>query len=591
MTIPSHQKFRWLWAALAASPALFPLFLILHYGVDFHFMDEWNTDIGGLYIKLAQHQLTFADLIAQHNEHRIFIPRLIYLLINPITHWNTIVDLITGWLIVCATSLLLLRLLSVTLPGDRFWLPWFICNVLIFTAAQWENWLWGMGLANFTPTFFIFAAILIAYGRSRFWLRLVMCVLLAVTATYCSGNGILAWPLAGVLLIWPDSPDQWAAKKKILTIWVVAFALIVAIYFVGYQKPTHGGVGYYTLNPAAIFTYNLAFMGCPFADCTAWGEDVNSITIGSILLLLYLAAIAHFLYLWKWGSKDASRRMLPWLMVGGFGILSGLMSSFFRAGAGTQQALESRYVTYALYLPVSLAILLPMSGADLKSRWSKNFPEMWAHLPAMGATMVLIMVIFSIPHALNESWNRSIHFRQGRGAIMLLNIVPDNPMLACAGNPRPEGLSQIANALNGMGYVHPPLLTSPNAAQISRENSNSSQDVLGTMQGVQSTANGGRLVYGWAVFPKAGYSAECVFLTYDNADHQPIIFTAAIVGAPRSEIADSLGNPDYANCGWQAPLLPQQIDPAIKQTQISAWVLDVDTGRATKLDGSLAFQR
>ena len=78
-----------------------PLGLILKYGVDFPYLDEWDRDFAGMYIKAFQHQLTFADLAAQHNEHRILIPRLILLILTLCTHWNPIADMIVQWLIVC----------------------------------------------------------------------------------------------------------------------------------------------------------------------------------------------------------------------------------------------------------------------------------------------------------------------------------------------------------------------------------------------------------------------------------------------------------------------------------------------------------
>src|SRR5208282_3115731 len=105
-TPSSSSRHRWLWFLLAALPALIPPFLILHFSVDFHFLDEWMPDMAGIFIKAHHHQLTLGDILAQHNEHRLAIPRLILLAINPITHWNNRSDLMVAWLLVVATSLL-----------------------------------------------------------------------------------------------------------------------------------------------------------------------------------------------------------------------------------------------------------------------------------------------------------------------------------------------------------------------------------------------------------------------------------------------------------------------------------------------------
>jgi hypothetical protein len=581
---------RWFGLLLAASPAFGALWLILHYGVDFHFIDEWDPDIGGVFVKELQHQLTFADLIAQHNEHRIFIPRLIYLAINPFTHWNNVQNQIVAWGIVCATSLLVLWLIRRTNPDGPFIFAWFLCNVMIFTPAQQENWLWGIGLANFAPTLFVFAALLAALARFPLWLRITLCAIFASAATYSSGNGILAWPLAGVLLIWPNSREEWLANRKTLAIWVIAFAVIVAFYFVGYVRPTHGGFHIYSMNPAAIVAYNLAFMGSPFAYCSNWGWDINATTIGSVLLLMYLGAVASFLYFWKKDQQEVARRMLPWLVVGGFGILSGLMSSFFRAGLGTEQAVHSRYVTYALYLPVSLVILLPMNCLELKKLWPACSRQ-WTQLPWIAATALLALQMGAVPRAMDESRTTNIQYREGRGALMLLDCAPDDIMLASAGLPHPKGFYETANSLSDFGYINPPILKNNNAFAISRTNNDSTEDVLGQLEGLKSTPDGKSYAYGWAVFPKQFKPAECVFLTYQDADHQPIIFAGAHVGARRDDVVATLTNPDFQFAGWEAEMVRTHIDPSLQQTDINAWVLDVDTGKATKLDGVLTFKR
>src|SRR5208282_5635582 len=94
------SRYRWLWFFLAALPALTPLVLILHYGVDFHYFDEWTPDMTGPLVKAYHHQLTLGDILAQHNEHRVAVARLILLAINPITHWNNVENLIVAWLMV-----------------------------------------------------------------------------------------------------------------------------------------------------------------------------------------------------------------------------------------------------------------------------------------------------------------------------------------------------------------------------------------------------------------------------------------------------------------------------------------------------------
>src|SRR6476660_6013776 len=174
-----RQMRKWVRGVLLAAaflPAIFPLALILKYGVDFPFWDEWDPDIAGIYIKAHQHQLTFGDLVKQHNEHRILVPRLAYLALNSITHWNGIDELLFEWLMVCATSLGILWLCVHTLSPDRrvtgrVIFLWFVCNLLIFSPAGWENWLWGIGVENVMPMLLITAMLVVLCASWRPWLK------------------------------------------------------------------------------------------------------------------------------------------------------------------------------------------------------------------------------------------------------------------------------------------------------------------------------------------------------------------------------------------------------------------------------------
>ena len=137
---------------LAASPSFLPLGLIVRFGVNMPFWDEWDPDFAGLHIKAHQHQLSLFDFTAQHGEHRVFVPRVAWFLLNRITHWNAVAHMLLEWAVVCATSACILWLcLKTTESGaDRhpervrlttgMLILWLLCNLLIFTPAPHEKW-------------------------------------------------------------------------------------------------------------------------------------------------------------------------------------------------------------------------------------------------------------------------------------------------------------------------------------------------------------------------------------------------------------------------------------------------------------------
>ena len=584
------SRYRQLWLLLAALPGLGPLFLILHYGVDFHFLDEWMPDMAGVFIKAHHHQLTLADILAQHNEHRLAVARLIFLAINPITHWNNVADQIVAWLIVVATSWLVWRLIRRSQPGGGGIFVWFLCNLLIFSPAQDENWLWGMGLANFASIFLVLATILAAQSKLPIWIRLILCLVLASLATISIGNGMLAWPLGGLPLIWPDSPDSWKKKKWVALVWVMSCVAVVLLYRVGYQEPNHYGHPY-VRTPWAIFVYCLSFMGSAVALVGALPSVIDSIVWGGVMFLGVVLTAIYFIQLFRTGRREICGRILPWLMVGGYAILSGLIAAFYRAEFGPGQAVSSRYVTYSIYLPIALVNLVSIIGDDLRRQPNARWSWRWTYVPVAGATALILLQIYAIPGAIADSASRQERYRLGKGALLLLNLAPDNPQMKYIGPVLPDRLVETANALSEMGYVHPPLIASNDAGLILRRTGGDRQDISGAMDECDKYPNGLMNARGWAIYPALGRSADCVFITYFDSSGRPRIFAAARMRYLRDDLAGKLPAGDFRGCGWEAILDPRRIPADIRSTQFLAWALDVDTGLATPLKGFVSYQR
>src|SRR5438128_1219761 len=72
-------------------PALLPFNFVYRFGVNLPYWDQW--ELVPLLAKLHDGQLTLADLTAQHNEHRIFFPRLIMLGLATLTRYNTVAEM------------------------------------------------------------------------------------------------------------------------------------------------------------------------------------------------------------------------------------------------------------------------------------------------------------------------------------------------------------------------------------------------------------------------------------------------------------------------------------------------------------------
>ena len=86
----------------------------------------------------------------------------------------------------------------------------------------------------------------------------------------------------------------------------------------------------------------------------------------------------------------------------------------------------------------------------------------------LGLALVISQILI-FPAAMEEGRSRELIFRLGKGALLLINIVPDNPQSQYFGHYTAQGLVGTANALDAIGDLQPPLLTSNDAGRIAQE--------------------------------------------------------------------------------------------------------------------------
>src|SRR5437870_11339168 len=119
---------------LIAVPPLLIGLLIFRNGVDVPFLDEWDGT-APLFEKMADGTLGLADFFAQHNEHRIFFPRLIFFGLGRLTHWNIQAELWVTWFLalLCLFNIWqIARRSSWKNSPHAFWLL-FAASVLLFS--------------------------------------------------------------------------------------------------------------------------------------------------------------------------------------------------------------------------------------------------------------------------------------------------------------------------------------------------------------------------------------------------------------------------------------------------------------------------
>src|SRR5687768_8688400 len=88
--------------------------LIVRYGVDVPFLDQWGWI--PLFEKLEHGNLTLADLFAQQTAHRFLFPRAFFLGLGLCTGWDVRYEMISIFIAACVVSINLAVLARRTIP-------------------------------------------------------------------------------------------------------------------------------------------------------------------------------------------------------------------------------------------------------------------------------------------------------------------------------------------------------------------------------------------------------------------------------------------------------------------------------------------
>ena len=131
------------------APPLLIGILIFRNGADVPVLDEWDGT-APLFEKMTDGSLGFGDFYAQHNEHRIFFPRLIFFALGRLTHWDTRAELWVIWLLALLCLFSIWQIARRTNAARIFWIS-FAASVLLFSPLGVANFLWGFQVGFLLP--------------------------------------------------------------------------------------------------------------------------------------------------------------------------------------------------------------------------------------------------------------------------------------------------------------------------------------------------------------------------------------------------------------------------------------------------------
>lgn len=568
------QPLQWFVLCLSLLPPCLLALLISRYSVDLPQWDQWAYVT--FFEKLSRASLTLGDLFAQVNEYRQFFPNLVFVALGWLTHWDVRYEMAVILLTACLISLNVYRLASRTISGDRTsrLFLFLLANLLIFSPAQYENWLQGQQLVYYFPIACVTTCLVISFSGWNLKAKLGVCALLSVVSTFSSANGVLCWLVVFPILFLADSSTRRVERRWLVVAWTLGLFASAALYLFHYHKPwwspSPSTALFYPLRAVAYF---FGFLGAPLA----MEKGKIAAVVGFILISAF--GLSCFYFYRNRADAALTSRMVIWLTIGGYSILTAVMTTIGRVGFGVGQSQNTRYIGYSVYLTVALVFLFRIITQDFASRdHSAIQVTRLRRVAFLSAGALLLLQPFIFVVSINRMAEMRTTLLQAKAMVLFINVKPD-PVLIKTLYPDLNYLTLQANKLNRLGFLRPALIGTPRVQDFAAISSSKTLD-YGSWDQFRLTDNDHYFASGKATLPYRGETADAIILGYQTNSSDTLLFRITL---PQRASA-GFWHRQIQSGHWQVSFPATEL-PAQSGT-LTAWAFDADSGKAYRLNGS-----
>jgi hypothetical protein len=579
---------------LTVLPAFFLALMILKYAVNVPVWDQWATP-GSAFLAMHNNSFSLGELLAGHNEGPLLFPKLIFIGLAFLTAWNTQYEMLLTFIIACIISYEICCLARITAEGSRNSSIWvaIVCNILIFSPIQYENWLMGFQLVILLPTLCVVSSILVAQSRLDTRLKFILCVILSTVSTFSFPNGFLCWIAATVSL--RLSPSWMTLKSKFYApaIWTSALILNVVLVRPYFKTPDHDSKLTDVLtDPHKTFTYFTSFLGAPLGQ-----ENLEISSYLGLLIFSLFVFLSGYLLLRCLKKESHLKRPSTWMILGGYVIASGTINTLGRVGLGVEHSLSSRYTGISCYLIISVLYLLIIAVNDMHQTRSfealshtNAAPRSLLNKQVIVTSVLTSVVVLSVlsavqgGHKMHSIWRERLY---GKACLTYINFV-DETCVTHSLYSNIKFLKERANAAEALGLIEHDLAKEPEIRKADVLRFNREDREFGFFESLNLSDQNVVTVSGWAVLPYRNRAADAVILTYLNASKKPEIFAIAPVRSDSNLTGISSKDKKYPNAGWTISFSLQQIP--IGKLKIHAYAFDSQTNQSYRLKKSHTLQ-
>lgn len=343
-------------ALLCAS--LIQLAYVMHYTVDVIYLDQFDN------IPLLEH-FTLDAAMSQHNEHRLFFPRLIFFFMSRITRWSVRAETFLNWFLVQCSALFLFLILGKNLREKQGRIA--VMLTCFFLVPQyWQNLVWGFQYCVQLSLCMVLAAACLLDTQKPSWVRVHAAALCCIIASFSFANGLISWVAFLPMITAGISPRRSAGgslsrEKGRIIYWVTIMMAVYALYFCDFRpyRPHGSPVEYRGI---AYF----ARAGMYFSSFLSAGLLGAGRGFYAKFSLLHAAAGAA---LCAWCVAGCLLKKFSWqhektkICLCGFVLATAAAAALGRVSYGMRASISSRYREFSLLLPLLLIAMCAAGGA------------------------------------------------------------------------------------------------------------------------------------------------------------------------------------------------------------------------------------
>lgn len=561
--------------AVTAAAPLALVVLVVQNWVDIPYMDDW-----ALADTISRHHegtLCFKYLAAQHNESRTLFPRLIVVGLSLVSRWDVRWQMCLSLLFAAFTygGLWLLVRRSMVERSLQRHVIFLLMSLLVFSPVQWANWLWGIQIVAFIPPLLLTIGLLVNTSPHALWVKSILTSILAFVATYSFANGMILWLLIAPPAFLPLLKPRAARDTRALAAlgwYTVAAVASIGFYFYDYHTPAGKPPLSHVLNdPSAAAAYYLSWMGNPLIPRGSALSSAMRQVVGGLLLAIWLTGVGVAVRRSRCAEAVAPRsRAYPWIMLGLYSILSGMVATVGRSGFGLEQATESRYTTFALPLVVAAVGL----GAELFGWCRREFQRTRGACATTGYGMIVLLLALhgqAVTASLPFMRDMSSHLRRVKTALLLHRIAPDDAILRTI-HPIPSELMSDFARLKRHGQLNYDAMELP-AFREGCSRAGQPDQANGWLDAW--ARRGDKVAFGgWVRLGDRGIPGTNVILTWAGSDSIPHPLALALPGVPRPDVVELLPDGRFARCGFAGTGSLRDVPPG--RVSLDAWTVDTD---------------